>query len=158
MQAALPCSHAPLGPAKRHAVLPGPAAAHPAESRERGRPPTPLPPRPPAPGPAGRPRRAASGGGSRDGARGGGGQWRPGAAAAVLTPSAGADPALPASALGRALRGHPGMPPGCGPHGQSHCFLDLDSDPLWGGDGGGHCNSLLGLKLCNPFFLHFSGQ
>ena len=23
---------------------------------------------------------------------------------------------------------------------------------------GGHCNSLLGLKLCNPFFLHFSGR
>ena len=31
-------------------------------------------------------------------------------------------------------------------------------DPLWGGDWGGHYNSLLGLKLCNPFSLHFSGQ
>ena len=30
--------------------------------------------------------------------------------------------------------------------------------PLGGGDLGGHCNSVLGLKLCNPLFLHFSGQ
>ena len=38
---------------------------------------------------------------------------------------------------------------------ERHC---PGTDPLWGGDWGGHCNSLLGLKLCNPFFLHFSGQ
>ena len=32
------------------------------------------------------------------------------------------------------------------------------TDPLGRGDWGRHCNSLLGLKLCNLLVLHFSGQ